>query len=221
MPPAASPEPTVIALAVIAAVTSTAPLTEIAGPVPIEATTVTFEIAMAIAGATATLPLAPVCASVVIECVPEASSVRAAPPVRTAVSSIEATLLSLTTWTASEAPTPTDLPVPPSLEASAFAVEDAFDSAFSDTFPVPTATVVAGCAGGTKSEALPGGPRAGSDRTTAQVCASTTLIANEPATPMSPPLAPAVDSAANSWIGSPVPAMRASRTSPCDVVWAP
>ena len=119
VPPAASPEPTVIALAVIVAVTSTAPLTEIAGPVPIEATTVTFEIAMAIAGATATLPLAPVRASVVIVCLPEASSVRAAPPVRTAVSSIEATVLSLTMWTAIEAPTPTDLPVPPSLEASA------------------------------------------------------------------------------------------------------
>ena len=92
------------------------------GPEPTEAVVVTFEIAIAACAASATVPLpveAPPCAVVVIVSVPSAVIVRFFAPFRTESSGRPAVVVSLTTLTATEMPTPLALP-----SVACFAVGD-------------------------------------------------------------------------------------------------
>jgi hypothetical protein len=97
-------------------------------PLPTEAVVVTLEIAIATCAESAKLPVpadAPPSAVVVIVSVLLALIVRSLTPVRTASSGRPADVVSLTTLTATEAPTPLALP-----SASCFAVASAWLSTF-------------------------------------------------------------------------------------------
>ena len=215
LPPFVSPLPVVVAEAVSSPFASTLPVRTRPGPAPIVAATVTFEIATATAGATATFALsAPVSASVVIACAPEAWRMRSSPPVRTAVVSIEAVVVSVTRFSAIEAPTPTFDPVAvPSSAGIAETVDSAAETAWIVTSPEPAFTVVA---------AWPGGPRAGSERIDAVVVRLARLSANEPATPISPPPPPETAVASKRCCaGEPPGVITASSVTPFDVVLAP
>ena len=107
-----------------------------------------------------------------------------AAPVSEPVSSMAALVVSLTMFRATDAPMPAFSLGWPSSPGNAFAVEEASDVAVRVASPDMAITVV-------------GGPRAGSERTAAEVSRLTMLSAKEPARPTLPPPAPEVASAAN------------------------
>ena len=159
--PAAAPIAVVVTDASWVAVAVSAPVSVRFAPGRTEALVVTFEIEIATLGEIAVEPAAaaPLFALVVIASVDVAVSVRLWIPPTMTPSGTSAVVVSLTTFSATEAPIPTVLP--PSSFASAEAVVSMFETAVSTRLPSISGSAV--------GEAV--------------VSAVTTFRANEPATP--------------------------------------
>ena len=204
--PCASPADDVVEAIVCSAFASSPAPSAIGVPVPIVAEVVITSTRTAMAGVTPVVPpLAPVFASVVNMSVVVACSARVFAAANVAPSSISADVVSVTTLTATAAPTPVFFVVTPSVavEGSAFAVASEVEVALSSASPVPAVTT---------APAL----------ISARVSRMSMLIAIAPATPTSPAPAPAVASASNVFLlSAPTVVMSAASVRPVLVTCAP
>ena len=176
LPPFVEPLAFVVTLAFWVACAVSPPVRMRSGPLPTVALVVMFEIEIATCAEMATLPLpadAPPSAVVVIASVPVDVSVRFLAPFRTASLGRPAVVVSLTTLTATEAPTPDALP-----SVACFAVAIAWLSKF-EVAP--------------NERSAPFSATGSVPSTSEVVFATTTLTASEPATPTLLPPAPEVD----------------------------